>query len=575
MSSLFKGNGVSAGIGIGKAFVISQYEFNVPQNFIDDAEKELEKLSRAVKTIVDDLENASDEQGDILEAYIMLLKDPNVTEEVRRFITVEKRNAAFAVEKGLSMVADVFLAMQDDYMSERSGDINDIKTRLLIELLNIPKHDVKNLSPGSNIVASDLSLSDMLSIDFEKVNGIVTEIGGKNSHVSIIARNFSIPLAVGVNDIVKEVLPDMDVIVDGRCGDVVLCPNSDQVMWYAQEQTRFFKQKSSLECFRDKPSITKDGVELDIMANVGSYGDVECAIDCMAGGIGLLRSEFLFSDVHGFRSEEKQFEMYRGILVKMSGAPVTIRLFDFGGDKSLKGITIEGEENPALGCRGVRLALRNRDILKTQIKALLRASVYGPLHIMIPMVSSVNEVGMVRKVICEVKRDLKDICGSFEKNIKVGVMIEVPSAAIMCDKIACDCDFFSIGTNDLVQYVTASDRNNGYVSSLYSHYEPAVLRLINQVAIIASEHKIPCSVCGEAAADPVMLPLFIGMGIRKMSIAPNLILKFRKQLSRISEKNSRKLVNAVLNLSTAEQVSEYLKHYLKRVGASSRTFSLR
>lgn len=575
MSGLFKGNGVSAGIGIGKAFVISRYEFSIPQHLTNNVEKEIERLSLAINTIVNDLESKNEDQNDILEAYIMLLKDPNVTDEVRRLISVKKMNAAFAVDKGMSIVADMFFAMQDEYMSERAEDINDIKTRLLVELLNVPKHDVKNLLPGSVIVANDLSISDMMSIDFEKINGIVTEVGGKNSHVAIIARTFSIPLVVGVKGLTDKVFQSADVIVDGRCGEVVLCPDNNQLMQYAQEQTRFFKQKNSLEAFRDKPSVTKDGVKLDIMANVGSCSDVECAIDCMAEGIGLLRSEFLFSDVQGFRSEEKQFEMYRSILVKMSGAPVTVRLFDFGGDKMLKGVNAEDEENPALGCRGVRLMLRNRDTLKTQIRALLRASVYGPMHIMIPMVSTVNEIRMVRKVIYEVKKDLKNICASFEKNIKIGAMIEVPSAAIMCDKVAAECDFFSIGTNDLVQYVMASDRTNCYVNSLYSHYDPAVLRLINQVAVISSEQKIPCSVCGEAAADPVMLPLFIGMGIRKMSISPSSILLFRKQLSRISEKNSRKLVNAVLNLSTAEQVSEYLKHYLKRVGAGHGLLNLK
>lgn len=565
MSYLLKGTGVSMGIGIGKAVVLKNYDINIPNHKIKDTEAEITKLNNVIKNIIIELESIN-EQTDIVDAYIMLLKDPNVIDEIKKLIQNENLNMAAAVDNGLTMITDMFNAMNDEYMKERANDISDIKTRLLMEILNIPKHNLKNLEPESILVANYINLSEVLDIDFKNLSGIVTECGGRNAHISIVARNFSVPLIVGIKNITDKIHHGDKIVLDARNGNICCNPNKEQLEKYIKDQMRFSKLKYSLEIFKNKPSITKDGIKFDLMSNVGSYDDVDAVIECNADGVGLLRSEFLFSSAKELYSEEKQYETYRSILIKMDGMPVTIRLFDFGGDKKLTGLSFPVEENPALGCRGIRFDFAHIDILRIQLKALFRASVYGKLSILIPMVSTTEEIHKLNKLIIEIKKELKNTCSSFEKNIKIGVMIEVPSAAIMCDKFAPFCDFFSIGTNDLIQYVMAADRTNEKLDYLYSNYHPSILRLIKNVATVAEKNNISCSVCGELASDRYMIPTLIGLGVKKISVSPGDLLATRKLLSKISITEAQPLGNAVLNLSTSEQVLDYLKHTCKKLG---------
>lgn len=565
MSYLLKGTGVSMGIGIGKAVVLKNYDINIPNHKIKDTEAEITKLNNVIKNIIIELESIN-EQTDIVDAYIMLLKDPNVIDEIKKLIQNENLNMAAAVDNGLTMITDMFNAMNDEYMKERANDISDIKTRLLMEILNIPKHNLKNLEPESILVANYINLSEVLDIDFKNLSGIVTECGGRNAHISIVARNFSVPLIVGIKNITDKIHHGDKIVLDARNGNICCNPNKEQLEKYIKDQMRFSKLKYSLEIFKNKPSITKDGIKFDLMSNVGSYDDVDAVIECNADGVGLLRSEFLFSSAKELYSEEKQYETYRSILIKMDGMPVTIRLFDFGGDKKLTGLSFPVEENPALGRRGIRFDFAHIDILRIQLKALFRASVYGKLSILIPMVSTTEEIHKLNKLIIEIKKELKNTCSSFEKNIKIGVMIEVPSAAIMCDKFAPFCDFFSIGTNDLIQYVMAADRTNEKLDYLYSNYHPSILRLIKNVATVAEKNNISCSVCGELASDRYMIPTLIGLGVKKISVSPGDLLATRKLLSKISITEAQPLGNAVLNLSTSEQVLDYLKHTCKKLG---------
>lgn len=565
MSYLLKGTGISMGIGIGKAIVLKNYDINIPDHKIKNIDAEITKLQAAIKNIITELESIN-EQTDIVDAYIMLLKDPNVIDEIKKLIQKEKLNVAAAVNNGLSMIADVFNAMDDEYMKERANDISDIKTQLLVELLNIPKHNLKNLEPESILVANCINLSELLDINFKNLSGIITECGGKNAHISIVARNFSVPLVVGIKKITDKIHDGDKIVLDARNGNIYCNPNKEQLEKYTKDKARLSKLKCSLESFKDKPSLTKDGIKFDLMSNVGSYNDVDTALECKADGIGLLRSEFLFSSAKELYSEEKQYEMYRRILIKMDGMPVTIRLFDFGGDKKLTGLSFPKEENPALGCRGIRFDFAHTDILRTQLKAIFRASVYGNLSVLIPMVSTTEEIHKLNKLILDVKKELKNICISFKENIKIGIMIEVPSAAIMCDKFAPLCDFFSIGTNDLIQYVMATDRSNKNVDYLYSHYHPAILRMIKNIADIAEKNNISCSVCGELASDQYMIPILLGLGVKEISVAPGKLLAIRNFLSKISVPDAQKLGNAVLNLSTSQQVLNFLKHNCKKHG---------
>lgn len=565
MSYLLKGTGVSLGIGIGKAVVLKNYDINIPNHKIKDAEAEITKLNNIIKNIIVELESIN-EQTDIVDAYIMLLKDPNVIDEIKKLIQNENLNMAAAVNNGLTMIIDMFNAMNDEYMKERANDINDIKTRLLMEILKIPKHNLKNIKPESILVANYINLSELLDIDFKNLSGIITAYGGRNAHISIVARNFSVPMIVGIKNVTDKIHNGDKVILDAKNGNICCNPNKEELEKYIKDQMRFSKLRYSLENFKNKPSITKDGIKFDLMANVGSYNDVDAAISCNADGVGLLRSEFLFSSIKELYSEKKQYETYRSIFIKMDGMPVTIRLFDFGGDKKLHGLSFPAEENPALGCRGIRFDFAHIDILKIQLKALFRASVYGKLSILIPMVSTIEEIHKLNKLIIDIKKELKNTCSPFEENIKIGIMIEVPSSAIMCDKFAPFCDFFSIGTNDLIQYVMATDRTNEDLNYLYSNYHPSILRLITNVAAIAKKNNISCSVCGELASDRYMIPTLLGLGIKKISVSPGDLLATRKLLSKISTTEAQQLGNAVLNLSTSGQVLDYLKHTCKKLG---------
>jgi len=565
MSYLLKGTGVSMGIGIGKAVVLKNYDINIPKHKVKDVESEITKLNNVIKNIITELESIN-EQTDIVDAYIMLLKDPNVIDEIKKLIQNEKLNMAAAVNNGLTMIIDMFTAMNDEYMKERANDISDIKARLLMEILNIPKHNLKNIEPESILVANYINLSELLDIDFKNLSGIVTECGGQNAHISIVARNFSVPLIVGIKNVTNKIHTGDKVVLDARSGNICCNPDKEQLENYMKDQMRFSKLRCSLENFKDKPSITKDGIKFDLMANVGSYNDVDAATECNADGVGLLRSEFLFSSAKELYSEEKQYEIYRSILIKMDGMSVTIRLFDFGGDKKLTGLSFPAEENPALGCRGIRFDFAHLDILRIQLKALFRASVYGKLSILIPMVSTIEEIQKLNKLIVEIKKELQSTCRSFEENIKIGIMIEVPSAAIMCDKFAAFCDFFSIGTNDLIQYVMAADRTNENLNYLCSNYRPSILRLIKSIATVAEKNNISCSVCGELASDRYMVPTLIGLGVKKISVSPGDLLATRKLLSKISITEAQIIGNAVLNLSTSEQVLDYLKHTCKKLG---------
>jgi len=562
---MLKGKGVSKGIGIGHTKVLKHEEVKLTDFKVEDKENELNYFKKCLNNVIEDtkkvLEKLSGTEADIMNAYLMILQDPTLTEETERLIQEDGYNAGYAAKVGFETVEEVFKNMDDEYMSARASDIEDMKNKVINKIINKAELDLSNLPEKTIIVGKDLSTSDTAKLNLNSVAGIIIENGSENSHVSIMARTHEIPAIVGAKGALDSIANDMYIAINGGTGEIFLDPSQDEVAKLEKIQNELKDEKGSLAKFRNKKSITKDGYKTEVVANIGTPKDMDAVIENGAEGVGLFRSEFLYMDSDTMPTEEEQFEAYKEVLEKSEGKRVIVRTLDIGGDKDLKYLNLEKEDNPFLGYRAIRICLREPEIFKVQLRALYRASSYGKLAIMLPMISSVDELRAAKDIINEVKEELKAEKVKFDKNVKVGIMIEIPSAAIMAEQLATECDFFSIGTNDLIQYTVAVERGNEKISDLYTKFHPAVIRLIKMAIDGAHKSKIFCGMCGEAASDERFIPLLVGLGLDEFSMNPTKILNSRKMIRNLNHKECKKLVQEILRMSSASEIKERLEEY--------------
>jgi phosphotransferase system enzyme I (PtsI) len=561
-----KGLGVSPGIGIGKAVVIDKASINITKNYIKDAGKEIDRLMNAIETAkeqlnelyVSTIDELGEKEAQIFKSHEMMLEDDTFISDVENRIKQEGVNAEYALNETSNVYIKMFQSIEDEYLRERAEDIKDVMNRVIRILMGISSVDFSNLKENSIIVAKDLTPSDTAQIDRTKVAAMITEMGGKTSHAAIIARIMGIPTVVGLNNITDKIKNGDTVICDGKTGKVLINPNAKQLFYFTKKKNIEDEIRNELKNQIGLPSVTKDGFKVSLTANIGVPNDVDMALENDAEGIGLFRSEFIFMNREHQPTEDEQFEQYKEVLVKMGDKPVIIRTMDIGGDKNVPYIDIPKEMNPFLGYRAIRLCLGNLEVFRTQLRAILRASVYGNVKIMIPMISTMKELKDSKKILQQAKDELTKEGIKFKKDIEIGIMIEIPSAAIISDLLAREVDFFSIGTNDLIQYTMAVDRMNSKLSYLYSQYHPALLRLIKGIIDNAHDAGIWVGMCGEAAGDPKLIPVFLGMGLDEFSMNSPSILRARYIVRNLNKADMEVIAKSTLNMENALEVEEYL-----------------
>lgn len=565
---MLRGIGTSKGIGIGKALIIHKCKNAVSRVKIKDTEAEVDKFNEAVEKfiqetneLVDKLSqklNGDDKNALVLKNQEYLIRDPEFTSGVISAITNDKLNAEAAVEDTCEMLKNIFLSFNNDTMTQRVADIEDMKQRL-IAIMQGQKHiDLTKLSDNTVIIADEIHPSMTANMDTEHIAGIISEKGGDTSHASILARALEIPAVLSVKDICSKIAEGEEVIVDGAYGEVFVNPTPITLKIYNKKKKAYDERVKELKKYIDKQTVTRDGRKVMLAANIGNADEAAKAVKAGAEGIGLFRTEFLFMNKQALPTEEEQYNEYKKAAVVLDGRQLTIRTLDIGGDKDIPYMGLAKELNPFLGYRAIRFCLDRVDIFTTQLRAVLRASAYGNIRIMIPMITSVTEVQAVKKIINGICRDLdkKDI--KYDKDIKIGVMIETPAAAIMADVLAHEVDFFSIGTNDLTQYTLAVDRGNENVAYLYSALNPAVIRSIKHIIECAHNAGIEAGMCGEAAADERMIPLLLNFGLDEFSVTVSRVLETRKEIASWSSKEVKEITENVMNYSEEKEVSNYL-----------------
>jgi phosphotransferase system enzyme I (PtsI) len=567
--NMFKGIPSSPGIAIGKAFLYRTAKIEVVLDTIGDNEiddeivrfenaklktkQQIERIyTRAVKTMGQD-------KAEIFKAHIAILEDPMLTEKVVNYIREEKLNAIASLDRTIKEFCSVFDGLDDEYMRERAVDIKDVGKRLLGNLAGIDTQSLRELPGKAIIIAEDLTPSDTAELNADKVMGFATDIGGKTSHTAIIARTLEIPAVLGLKDISKKVKQGDTVIVDGYRGKVFVNPTKEQVEEYIKLKRDLKQEERLLQRLRGLPAVTKDNRRVEISANIGVPDDVKTALKYGAEGVGLFRTEFLYMNRDMLPTEDEQYEEYKRVALDMGGRPVIIRTLDIGGDKDLPYFGFPKELNPFLGWRAIRMCLDRTDIFETQLRALLRASIHGNLKIMYPMISGIAEIRSANKILNEVKKDL-DIKGiPYKKDLEVGIMVEIPSAAIMADALIKEVDFFSIGTNDLTQYTLAVDRTNEKISDLYDPLHPSVLRLVRNV--IEESHKAGkwTGMCGELAGDPMAAVVLLGLGLDEFSMSASSIPKIKQIIRNTTYEEAKRIADHVINMSTGQEVRDYIR----------------
>ena len=563
---IYKGIAGAEGIGIGKALVVCEQTLDYSHVVFSGAENETNRLQAAIAAFCEKVTamqkkltaSVGEKQAEILNGQIMMIQDPFMTSQMQDFIA-GGQCAEAAVDAVCNMYIEMFSSVEDDLTRQRATDIRDMRARLLGILLGQTEVDLSDLPPETVLVAHDFTPSMTANMQKEHIVGILSECGSKTSHSAILARSLELPAVMSVENICTLLENGDTVIVDGTRGEVVVRPAQGILEAYASKREQLKMEKQALHAFAGKKTVTADGKQLAVYANIGKPDDVPAVLQNDGEGVGLFRTEFLFMDRTALPSEEEQFAAYRAVATQMQGKEVIIRTLDVGGDKDIPYLHMEKEENPFLGHRAVRYCLDNPEIYKVQLRALLRASAYGNIKIMLPLVTTVSEVRRVRELLESTKAELRKENIEFRENIPVGVMIETPAAAMTADLLAKEADFFSIGTNDLTQYTMAVDRGNSKVSALYSHYNPAVLRLIKQTAEAANRAGIPVGMCGEAAGDKAFIPLLIAFGLHEFSVTPAAVLPTRKTVSLWSKTDADALAERVLALDSAEKVAAALE----------------
>ena len=564
---MYKGTGASPGIALGKALVIEHSELVIEKKTIENIDEEIQKLESAVKVSKEELTKVKEKalaelgehEAEIFEAHLLVLEDPELIGSAISKIRDEKVNADYALNEIKEMFVAMFESMDNEYMRERAADIKDVTNRVLRHILGIKVVDLAGLDEEVVLIAHDLTPSDTATMNKNMVLGFLTDIGGRTSHTAIMARTLEIAAVVGLNDITKKVKDGDYIVFNGDTGEVIVNPDEETKAKYASLKEEFEEYRKSLELLKGQASITLDGRHVELAGNIGSPNDVEGLIKNDAEGVGLYRTEFLYMDKEdSFPTEEEQYEAYKAVLEGMNNKPIVIRTLDIGGDKELPYFEMEAEMNPFLGYRAIRLCLDRKDIFKTQLRALYRASVHGKLRIMFPMISSLEELLDAKEVIKEVLKELDAENIAYSKDVEVGMMIEIPSAAVISDVLAKHVDFFSIGTNDLIQYTCAVDRMNQKISHLYNQFNPAVLRLIKMVIDNAHKEGKWVGMCGESAGDQRMIPILLGFGLDEFSMSPISILPARKLITSLSYADMQKFADEVLAMGTAKEIKEYV-----------------
>lgn len=571
---MYKGTSASAGIGIGKAVIVKEEKLVITRKAVSDTAAEIRRFKGALEKTIKDTERIAEDlaarvgekEAEIMKGHMMLLSDPMLTGEIEGSIQNEGINSEIAVENVCSMYADMFASMGDELMQQRATDMRDLKTRLQKTLMGIQSVDISSLPKGSVIVAEDLTPSMTAGINPDNVTGIVTELGGRTSHSAILARALEIPAVVAVTAFLSEAKDGDDIVLDGSTGEIYLNPEPAVKEEYQHKKNQFMAEKKELEQYIGKPSVTKDGVKVEIVANIGKPEDVDKVLRYDGEGIGLFRTEFLFMDRTAAPTEEEQYEAYKQVAIAMKGKPVIIRTLDIGGDKEIPYLGLEKDENPFLGYRAIRFCLdRQEDIYKPQLRALLRASAYGNIRIMVPLVTCIEEYRQAKALVEELKAELDSKGIAYKRDIQVGIMVETAAASLIADLFAKEVDFFSIGTNDLTQYTMSVDRGNKKVSYLYSTFNPAVLRSIRHIIASGREAGIMVGMCGEAASDPMMIPLLLAFGLNEFSMSASAILKVRKMVTEYSLAELRSVADKAMTFATAAEVESYMKDFVEKV----------
>ncbi len=567
---MYKGIAASRGIGIGSVCVIVEHDLKFEAKKIEDIQAEKERFNKAVEEFITETTAQAEDirkkigpkEAEILEGHIVMISDPSMAGEMTKMID-SGQCAESAVEAVCDMFIGMFSKMDDDMMRQRASDISDVKISMLKILLGIKDIDISKVAPGTVLVAKDLTPSMTSQINKENVVGILTEVGGKTSHSAILARALEIPAVLSVPDITKLVKDKDTAIVDGTEGNVYINPEGDVLSQYILKREEFIKKQSELKGFLGKETKTLDGDTVELFCNIGTPKDAKKAIECDGEGIGLFRSEFLFMDNNHMPTEDEQFAAYKEAAETMGGKPVIIRTLDIGGDKDIPYLNMKKEENPFLGYRAVRYCLGNKDSYMIQLRAIVRASAFGKVKIMIPLVTCVDELRAVKELVEEIKKDFDEQGIAYDKNIEVGCMIETPAASLIADILAKEADFFSIGTNDLTQYTMSVDRGNADVAYLYSTFQPSVLRSIKNIIECGRKAGIPVGMCGEAAADPMLIPLLISFGLTEFSVNPVLVLTARCVISKWSKEEADKLAEKVMALDNEKEIVALLKESAK------------
>jgi len=572
MTAVFKGIAASSGIAIGKAFILSEPNFYVEKTTIEDPAKEMERFLQAIEQSKAELQAIRDKTVDemgtenaaIFDAHILVLSDPELLASVDGKINSEYVNAPFALKETANMYITMLEQLDNDYMRERAADIRDVTKRVISHLLDVKVVDLQAINEAVIIVAEDLAPSDTAQLNRDFAKGFVTNIGGRTSHSAIMARSLEIPAVVGTKDGTARVKEGDLIIVDGEKGEVIINPEQAVFKQYEEMLQTELEEKSALLKLLHEATITNDGVHIELSANIGTPKDVDGVLANGAEGIGLYRTEFLYMERDALPTEEEQFEAYKEVLVRMKGKPVLVRTLDIGGDKHLPYLTLADELNPFLGLRAIRLCLEEQTIFKTQLRALLRASSYGNLKIMFPMIATLDEFRQAKALLLEEKETLVAEGVSVSNSIEVGIMVEIPSTAILADQFAKEADFFSIGTNDLIQYTLAADRMNEAVAHLYQPYNPAILRLVKMVIDAAHAEGKWAGMCGEMAGDYLAIPLLIGLGLNEFSMSAPSILKARKQIMSLTQSELKALAEEAIMQQSSEDVEALIKRYLMK-----------
>ncbi len=574
MSKILLGIGASDGIAISKAYSLVEPDLNFSETSIDSSAsaEEVQKFKDSIhktKVEITKIRNHAEvavgpEHAAIFDAHLLVLEDPEMINPIEEKITNQSYSAPQALVETRDEFVTMFESMDNEYMRERAADIKDVTKRILANLLDRPLPNPASIDEEVVIVADDLTPSDTAQLDKQFVKGFVTNIGGRTSHSAIMARTLEIPAVVGTKGVTDEITEGDMIIVDGETGDVIVGATDKEIKAYEVKSQALDKEKQELLKIKDDDTKTSDGIQVELGANIGTPEDVETVLENGAEGIGLFRTEFLYMGRNELPTEDEQYESYKAVLERMEDKPVVVRTIDIGGDKELSYLDMPKELNPFLGYRAIRMALDNKDLFRTQLRALLRASVHGNLKVMFPMIATIEEFEEAKALLIECRDELKADGVDVSDDIEVGIMVEIPSTAVLADEFAKVVDFFSIGTNDLIQYTFAADRMNENVSYLYQPYHPALLRLIHNVIKAAHDNGKWVGMCGEMAGDKTAVPLLIGLGLDEFSMSAGSVLKARKQIADLKKTDMEQLADAAMRSPKSETVTALVKEYTER-----------